>query len=85
MGCAGVRFLEAKTNRYQFMLTCNYDFNNIFNEPIYRSGPAGSKCDQHRTSEKFPGLCDWRRDAATDNESEESAEDGNALDNNIPL
>lgn len=66
------------------MLTCNYDFNNIFNEPIYRTGPAGSKCDQHRTSEKFPGLCDWR-DAATDNESEESAEDGNALDNNIPL
>ncbi|KAH8274721.1 hypothetical protein KR026_000038 [Drosophila bipectinata] len=84
VGCAGVRFLEAKTNRYQFMLTCNYDFNNIFTEPIYRTGPAGSKCDHHRVSEKFPGLCDWR-DASNDNESEESAEDDNALDNNIPL
>ncbi|EDV47105.1 venom allergen 5 [Drosophila erecta] len=84
VGCAGVRFLEPKSNRFQFMLTCNYDYNNIFNEPIYQSGPAGSKCPQHRISEKFPGLCDWR-DASIDFDSEESAEDGNTLDNNIPL
>ncbi|KAH8354716.1 hypothetical protein KR084_003277 [Drosophila pseudotakahashii] len=84
VGCAGIRFLEPNTNRFQFMLTCNYDYNNIFNEPIYQSGPAGSKCVQHRISEKFPGLCDWR-DPIDDVESEESAEDGNTLDNNIPL
>ncbi|KAH8303301.1 hypothetical protein KR059_006124 [Drosophila kikkawai] len=84
VGCAGVRFLEPQANRYQFMLTCNYDYNNIFNEPIYQAGPPGSKCPQHRVSEKFSGLCDWQ-DASTDNESEESAEDGNTLDNNIPF
>ncbi|KAH8288182.1 hypothetical protein KR054_008152 [Drosophila jambulina] len=85
VGCAGVRFLEPQANRYQFMLTCNYDYNNIFNEPIYQAGPPGSKCPQHRVSEKFPGLCDWQDVTSSDNESEESAEDGNTLDNNIPF
>ncbi|XP_001354820.2 antigen 5 like allergen Cul n 1 [Drosophila pseudoobscura] len=84
VGCAAVRFLEPQASRYQFMLTCNYDYNNIYNEPIYQSGPAASKCIQHHVSDKFPALCDWR-DAAYDYDSDESAEDGNTLDNNIPL
>ncbi|XP_023031428.1 antigen 5 like allergen Cul n 1 [Drosophila willistoni] len=81
VGCAAVHFLESKSNRFQFMLTCNYDYNNIFNEPIYQTGPPASKCQLNHVSEKFPSLCDWK----VDDDSEESLEDENMLDNNVPL
>ncbi|XP_030382240.1 venom allergen 5 [Scaptodrosophila lebanonensis] len=87
VGCAAVRYLDPQPQRggniFQFMLTCNYDYNNIFNEPIYQTGPMASKCP-YRVSEKYPALCDWK-DAVYDYDSEESAEDGNLLDNNIPI
>lgn len=81
VGCAGVRFLEPTANRFQFLLTCNYDYNNIYNEPIYQTGPTASKCI-YRVSEQYPALCDWRNSA---DYSDESVEDDNAVDNNIPI
>ncbi|KAH8416796.1 hypothetical protein KR222_004941 [Zaprionus bogoriensis] len=81
VGCAAVRFLEPTANRFKFLLTCNYDYNNIYNEPIYQTGPAASKCLFH-VSEKYPSLCDWRISA--DN-SKESIKDDNIADNNISI
>ncbi|ALC49290.1 CG9400 [Drosophila busckii] len=83
VGCAAVRFLQTNATRYQFILTCNYDYNNIYSEPIYQAGPTASKCAQ-RVLDKYPALCDWNTDDK-DYESEESVEDSNTLDNNIAI
>ncbi|EDV92479.1 antigen 5 like allergen Cul n 1 [Drosophila grimshawi] len=83
VGCAAVRFLEQSTNRFQFLLTCNYDYNNIFGDPVYKSGPTASKC-AYRISKKYPALCDWKSDASN-SDTEEILEDNNTLDNNIPV
>lgn len=60
IGCAAVRFHQShQAPNTKFLLTCNYDFTNLFGEPIYRSGPPASKCP-YRRSDKYPSLCDWK-------------------------
>ncbi|KAH8271863.1 hypothetical protein KR044_008411 [Drosophila immigrans] len=78
VGCAGVKFLEPEDNKFLFMLTCNYDYNNIYNEPIYETGPMASKCADP-VSKKFPALCDWKVP------EEKIKDDDNMLDNNIAI
>lgn len=57
VGCAVVHFYES--NLTKILMTCNYDYNNFVDEPVYRTGPTASKC-AYKISEKFPGLCDWK-------------------------
>lgn len=83
VGCAAIRYRDPnQINDMKFLFTCNYDFTNLFDEPVYQSGPTASKC-VYKISEKFPGLCEWK-DAVYDYDSEESVEAGpNILENNI--
>lgn len=53
-------------------MTCNYDFNNVNGEPIYKTGKPASKCE-HKVSTHFDGLCDWDVDYVDSAESEELA------------
>ncbi|XP_036320292.1 scoloptoxin SSD976-like [Rhagoletis pomonella] len=84
VGCAAIRYRDPmQANDMKLLMTCNYDFTNIFGEPVYQSGPAASKCI-YKISEKYPALCDWK-DAIYDYDSEESAEpdNGNELDSSF--
>ena len=87
VGCAAIRYRDPKQpNDMKFLMTCNYDFNNIIGEPIYQSGPAATKC-AYKISDKYPSLCNWK-DAVYDYDSEESIETDNGvglLDNHIPI
>ncbi|KAI8120337.1 Venom allergen 3 [Lucilia cuprina] len=60
VGCAAIRFY--KSNLTQILMTCNYDYNNFSDEPVYQTGPTASKCN-YKISEKYPGLCDWKKPA----------------------
>ncbi|KAM7348175.1 venom allergen-1-like [Cochliomyia hominivorax] len=57
VGCAAIRFYES--NLTKILMTCNYDYNNFSDEPVYQTGPTASKC-AYKVSEKFPALCDWK-------------------------
>ncbi|XP_075156515.1 venom allergen-1-like [Haematobia irritans] len=60
VGCAAIHYREPNYPTItRFLMTCNYDFTNIYGEPIYQSGPSASKC-LYKTSDKFPALCDWK-------------------------
>ncbi|XP_037814053.1 venom allergen 3 homolog [Lucilia sericata] len=58
VGCAAIRFYVS--NLTQILMTCNYDYNNFSDEPVYQTGPTASKCN-YKISEKYPGLCDWKK------------------------
>jgi len=82
VGCAAVRFRDPmQPKQMRFLMTCNYDFNNIINEAVYQTGPTATKCS-YKISEQYPELCDWK-DTNYDYDSEESTENDSLLDNNI--
>lgn len=68
-----MKFLD-KRNIYTFLMTCNYDFNNVNGEPIYKTGKSASKCE-HKVSGRFESLCDWDIDYLDSAESKELALD----------
>ncbi|XP_061390203.1 venom allergen 3 homolog [Musca vetustissima] len=60
VGCAAIRYHEPdQPLDTKFLMTCNYDYTNIYTEPIYQSGPPASKC-AYNISEEYPALCDWK-------------------------
>ncbi|XP_073828567.1 venom allergen-1 [Musca autumnalis] len=85
VGCAAIRYHEPDLPLdTHFLMTCNYDYTNIYGEPIYQSGPAASKC-AYNISNEYPALCDWK-EANYEYEIEENdtAEDAeNATYNNV--
>lgn len=71
VGCAAAKYLD-KNNIYNFLMTCNYDFNNVNGEPIYKTGRPASKC-QHKAHGRFENLCDWDTEYFDSSESKELA------------
>lgn len=69
VGCAAAKFLDKK-NIYHFLMTCNYDFNNVNGEAIYKTGKPASKCG-HKPNRRFENLCDWDTDYFDSAESKE--------------
>ncbi|XP_005179142.1 tabinhibitin 2 [Musca domestica] len=84
VGCAAIRYREPdQPMDTKFLMTCNYDYTNIYTEPIYQSGPPASKCT-YNISDKYPALCDWK-EANYEYEIEENDEEDaeNATFNDI--
>ncbi|XP_061397245.1 allergen Tab y 5.0101-like [Musca vetustissima] len=81
VGCAAIRYHEPdQPLDTKFLMTCNYDYTNIYTEPIYQSGPPASKCS-YNISEKYPALCDWKEANYEYEIEDEEAE--NATFNNV--
>lgn len=59
LGCAMIQYLwPEKQNLFDaFMLTCNYEYTNILNEPVYRKGPSCSNCGVSGCSSTYKALC----------------------------
>lgn len=63
VGCAAIRYRQPNQLSFtKFLMTCNYDYTNIFGEPIYKSGPTAADCGVNGVHEKYPSLCDWPED-----------------------
>jgi hypothetical protein len=61
VGCAMVKFTERLYN-YDYkvhVFACNYSFNNIYQQPVYRKGKSCSKCSTGCHS-YYRGLCSDR-------------------------
>ncbi|XP_055390108.1 antigen 5 like allergen Cul n 1-like [Condylostylus longicornis] len=69
VGCSAVRFSNDIRGRALYVV-CNYDYNSIYGESIYKSGPSASNCD-FRKSGRYRGLCDYDADYDESDESNE--------------
>lgn len=56
IGCAAVRFRDLAYTK--LILTCNYDYTNVWDEPVYTTGPTASQCS-NGVDEKYTSLCKW--------------------------
>jgi len=54
IGCGAATYKKGSNNC--LLLVCNYDYVNIFDQPVYSTGPATSGC-QTGANSVFPGLC----------------------------
>lgn len=59
VGCAMIQYLwpEKENLLDAFMLTCNYEFTNILNGPIYQKGSPCSGCGALGCSSTYKALC----------------------------
>lgn len=77
VGCAAIRYTSEPLLGYKFLITCNYDFANVVQQPVYVVGKPASNCTL-RPSGRYQGLCDWDEDYQDSEESDEI--DVNSLD-----
>lgn len=59
VGCAMIQYQwpENKELFDAFMLTCNYQYTNIMQQPLYKKGPACSGCGTLQCNSNYKALC----------------------------